>query len=173
MTGIALLGTTRKGWMIRRMPQNRIVERDAMGTWILNRTMFHETLKAAFKDWIGKLRSGDHAGSRFTRGIPPDCSYLELPPRSRDPRAAGSLPDRPNWRLKLVSAILLDCFDRPSGRKDIRKPGCLYLHQWQTLTCDRHTPVPALLWTQGPRLRETNCIRHSGTPLRGWAYGCL
>jgi hypothetical protein len=50
---------TRKGWMIRMTPQTQIIEKDAFGIWILNRTMFHSALKTAFEQWLAKLRAGD------------------------------------------------------------------------------------------------------------------
>ncbi len=52
---------TRKGWLIQMVAQTRIVELDAAGSHILNRTMFHSTLTNAFKDWVEQLRGGDTA----------------------------------------------------------------------------------------------------------------
>ena len=50
---------TRNGWKIRMTKQPKIVESDGKGTYVLNRTMFHQALKSRFSDWITGLRNGD------------------------------------------------------------------------------------------------------------------
>lgn len=50
---------TRRGWLIRMTPQTRVIEKDSDGNHSVNRTMFHEAVKAAFTGWIAKVRAGD------------------------------------------------------------------------------------------------------------------
>ena len=51
---------TRGGWIVERtIPKDTIVTQNPGGKYVINRTTFHETLKAIFKAWIRKLRSGD------------------------------------------------------------------------------------------------------------------
>ena len=53
---------TRSRWLVKKtVPRDVIVRKDANGDYALNRTRFHNALKAAFKDWLNKLRSGDPA----------------------------------------------------------------------------------------------------------------
>ncbi|HLI86763.1 MAG TPA: hypothetical protein VKV17_22850 [Bryobacteraceae bacterium] len=58
---------TRNGWVIRREPQQRIVEKAAEG-YIVNRTMLHAAVRKAFEAWIERLREGDEtARENFRR----------------------------------------------------------------------------------------------------------
>jgi len=50
---------TRKGWLIRMMKTQHIVEQDSSGAWIVNRTMFHHAVVRAFAAWIVRMRTGD------------------------------------------------------------------------------------------------------------------
>jgi hypothetical protein len=53
---------TRSRWLVRKtVPRDAIVRKNKDGNCELNRTKFHNALKAAFKDWVAKLRSGDAA----------------------------------------------------------------------------------------------------------------
>jgi len=52
---------TRKGWIIRMEAQSQTVVCDGAGSHILNRTMFHDTLKKGIEGWITQLRLGDTA----------------------------------------------------------------------------------------------------------------
>jgi hypothetical protein len=51
---------TRSRWLIEQtMPRDAIIARNDSGDHILNRTKFHQMLKAALEDWLVKLRDGD------------------------------------------------------------------------------------------------------------------
>jgi hypothetical protein len=60
---------TRKGWLIRITRRTRIVERDASGTWILDRTKFHTALKVAFENWIGELQAGIRCSGKICGAV--------------------------------------------------------------------------------------------------------
>lgn len=56
---------TRKGWLIEMSrPAEGIVERDSLGTFVLNRIHFHAALKELLDDWLARLRSGDDIDAR-------------------------------------------------------------------------------------------------------------
>ena len=51
---------TRRKWIIHKTePRNKILEKDAEGNLVLNRTMFHQALQAELNDWISRIRRGD------------------------------------------------------------------------------------------------------------------
>lgn len=51
---------TRRKWIIRKTePRNKILEKDAEESLVLNRTMFHKALQAELNDWISRIRRGD------------------------------------------------------------------------------------------------------------------
>jgi hypothetical protein len=66
--GIIHDAETRRRWIIRRAePRNKIIKKDAEGNLVLNRTMFHEALKAELDDWISRIRRGDIAAREKMR----------------------------------------------------------------------------------------------------------
>jgi hypothetical protein len=51
---------TRKNWIIEQTkPAKLIVERNAAGNFVLNRSNLHTALKSEFEMWLKKLRGGD------------------------------------------------------------------------------------------------------------------
>ena len=59
---------TRRKWIIRKAePRNKIIEKDAGGNFILNRTMFHNALKAELDDWVSKMKMGDQTAREKMR----------------------------------------------------------------------------------------------------------
>lgn len=58
--GIMHDAETRSRWLVKRtVPRVVIARKDKNGDYELNRTKFHNALKATFKDWVAKLRKGD------------------------------------------------------------------------------------------------------------------
>jgi hypothetical protein len=50
---------TRNQWIVEQtIPTNSIIEKRTSGGYVINRTMFHQALKATFEDWIAQLRAG-------------------------------------------------------------------------------------------------------------------
>ena len=51
---------TRNRWLVEKtVPRDVILRQNKNGDYQLNRTKFHGALRAAFDDWIVKLRGGD------------------------------------------------------------------------------------------------------------------
>ena len=58
--GIMHDAETRNRWLVEKtVPSDVIAQKRENGDYVLNRTKFHGALKAAFKDWVAKLRDGD------------------------------------------------------------------------------------------------------------------
>ncbi len=56
---------TRKGWLVEKsIPRNSIVKQSKHGDYRINRTRFHQALKAAVADWINELRRGQDIALR-------------------------------------------------------------------------------------------------------------
>jgi len=56
---------TRKGWRVEKsIPRYSIIDQSKHGGYRINRTMFHEALKAAVADWIKELRRGQDSDLR-------------------------------------------------------------------------------------------------------------
>ena len=66
--GILHDAETRRKWIIRkREPRNKIVEKDSQGNFMLNRTMFHNALKAELDDWVSRMKMGDQTAREKMR----------------------------------------------------------------------------------------------------------
>jgi len=51
---------TRSQWLVQQtVPENSIIQKMAGGGYRINRTKFHDALKATFEDWVADLRAGD------------------------------------------------------------------------------------------------------------------
>jgi hypothetical protein len=60
--GIMHDAETRSRWRVEKtVPTTVIPQKDTNGDYQLNRTQFHGALKAAFEDWVARLRGGDVA----------------------------------------------------------------------------------------------------------------
>jgi hypothetical protein len=60
--GIMHDAETRSRWLVKRtVPRDVIVRKDKSGDYELNRTKYHNALRAAFTDWVAKLRADDRA----------------------------------------------------------------------------------------------------------------
>ena len=60
--GIIHDAETRSRWCVQKtVPSSVLPERSTAGNILLNRTRFHDALKDAFADWVGRLRGGDSA----------------------------------------------------------------------------------------------------------------
>jgi hypothetical protein len=58
--GIMHDAETRNRWLVEKtIPRDVLVRKNKNGDYVLNRTKFHSALKAAFNDWVRKIRSGD------------------------------------------------------------------------------------------------------------------
>jgi len=56
---------TRNGWRVEKsIPRNSIVDQSKHGDYRINRTRFHQALKAAVADWIEELRRGQDIALR-------------------------------------------------------------------------------------------------------------
>lgn len=60
--GIMHDAETRNRWLVEKtVPRDVILRKNKNGDYQLNRTKFHGALRAAFDDWIAKLRGGNPA----------------------------------------------------------------------------------------------------------------
>lgn len=60
--GIMHDAETRSRWVVEKtVPRQVIAQKNKRGDYVLNRTKFHNALKAAFGEWVKKLRDGDAA----------------------------------------------------------------------------------------------------------------
>jgi hypothetical protein len=51
---------TRNQWFVQQtVPKNSLIEKRLGGGYTINRTKFHEAVKATFEDWVAQLRTGD------------------------------------------------------------------------------------------------------------------
>jgi hypothetical protein len=60
--GIMHDAETRSRWLVKRtVPRDVIARKNKNGDYELNRTKFHNALRAAFNDWVARLRKDDAA----------------------------------------------------------------------------------------------------------------